>query len=358
MGLKMKSFKNILIDMTRWVSSKSERLVDFTEGSVIRTLLEAVATELEEYYFKTYINMQYAMEHSLYEAFGFELRGATPAYGNLTISLRYTPTTDFYIPKGTLFYTKGGANGTVYYETRDKFVISANKGLSQSIVVYATANGTQGNTLAGTITGMVNPMPIIATVTNEQPFTNGMEAETKEQRRERFTQFVNSRAKGTKDAIIYGTMETGNVAGCYVDDSQTGIVKVYAHDSAGNLSPETQKAIKNNLENYRCAGIPVFVIPATKKPIDVDVVIEVLPQFNDGEGVFKSRITSAIYDFFTYYTLGQDFMVSDLNAFIRNLDGIAIKNCKITEPISDVEVANNELILFGNVSVELIDYTD
>lgn len=355
MGLKMKSFKEILVDMADWVANKSNRLIDFSEGSVIRTLLEAVATEIEEYYFKTYINMQYAMENSLYDAFGHSRREATPAYGTLKITLNNPLTHELYLEKGTIFYASTRNNKTTYYSTQIPYKI--NVGVQTfEIVVYANVAGSEGNTLANTITHMTNHKVEIATITNPQAFTNGTEAETLEERRERFSQFIESRSKGTKKAIEYGTLEVSGVAGCYVDDSTTGIIRVYAHDSYGNLSNDLKESVAENLENYRSAGIPLFVLPITKKVVDVDIKIEVLPAYN--VLAYKESIESSIYDFFNIFELGQDFMISDLNAYIRNLDGIAIKNCKVLTPTGDIEVTKKELVTYGNISIELIDYED
>ena len=221
----------------------------------------------------------------------------------------------------------------------------------------ATVAGSAGNTLEDTITRMSNSIPMIASVTNKNAFTNGSEAETKEERRERFTEFINSRSKGTKDAIRYGVMNTSGVAGCYVDDSQTGVIKIYAHDYNGNLSDFLKSTIERNVEEYRCAGIPAFVFPASKVLIDVDVTIGVLHLYNSD--AFKNYIQEQLsYHFFPYYVLGQDFMLSDLNAFIRNLDGIAIKNCKINSPSSDIEVSKQELVMVRNININLVDYID
>jgi len=51
MGLKVKKFQEILRGMVEWVSANTDKLTDFSEGSVIRTLLEAVSSSVEQAYY-------------------------------------------------------------------------------------------------------------------------------------------------------------------------------------------------------------------------------------------------------------------------------------------------------------------
>ncbi len=74
MGLKLKTLSEILNDMITWVSTNTKKVTDFNVGSAVRTLLESVSLQLEEFYYKMYENIMWAIENSLFTAFGFELK--------------------------------------------------------------------------------------------------------------------------------------------------------------------------------------------------------------------------------------------------------------------------------------------
>lgn len=352
MSLKIKSFKQIFVNMADWVATKSERLLDFSEGSIIRLLLESVATEIEEYYFKTYSNMLYAMENSIYNAFGFDKKSAEPSNGYLTITLADPQANDFVLQKGMKFRTRNYSS-LLEFETKSNYLVSAGT-KSFKVMVYCTSKGSDTNVLPNTIVTMVNPLSIVSDVTNEEAFITGRDEESDEERRQRFNNFIESRTRGTKQALEYGTLSVEGIRGCYVDDSKVGIVIVYCHDNAGNLDEYKKQEVIDTLEEYKVAGIPVFVQPIRKINVDVDVTIDVLKPYNSQ--AYKDKLELKIYEFLCMYTLGKDFILSDLNTYIRSLDSIAIKNCTINTPTKDISIENYQLVRYGNIKVTLVNY--
>jgi len=117
------------------------------------------------------------------------------------------------------------------------------------------------------------------------------------------------------------------------------------------LKPLRNRVIKN-LENYRPAGIPVFVQPIVKNELDVSLEIHVLPSFNNE--TFREYLRVKIEDFLDDFVVGQDFIESDLNAFIRGLDEVAIKNCIVKSPVGDVSIGVNELVRSGMIDITLV----
>jgi uncharacterized phage protein gp47/JayE len=351
MGLKIKSFQDILKGAVDWVANNSNRLIDFSVGSAIRTLLEAVSTELEEYYFKTYQNYLWAIENAVYESFGFTRREAVSAYGNLTITFAQKLPDNLLIAKGTRFSSQT-KDDYLYFETQQDYTVLKDS-LTATIEVYCTTKGKVGNVAADTITLMTNFISYVSSVTNPERFMTGRDAETVSERKARFTQFVETRSKATIPALEYGTREVEEVTGVYVDDSQTGIVKVFAHDAAGNLPQSIIDKINTNLYNYKAGGIPVFVMPIAKNNLNVTLEVTVLSQYNTV--AFKQMISDSVRYYLDDFVSSQDFISSDLNALVRSLDEIAIKNCKITAPVGDVSISDSELIRSGTVTVTLIN---
>lgn len=351
MGLTMKSFQDILKGMVDWTAQNSSKLIDFSVGSVIRTLYEAVATEIEELYFRMYQNFQWAIENSIYESFGFSKLPATEAYGDLKLTFTGELPVALEIPEGTRFMASLPNNTTLYYETRQDYIIPM--GSSEAVIrVYCTVPGTIGNVAANTITRMVNPIQYVSTVTNEQRFITGKDEETDSARRARFANYVQTRSRGTKKALEYGVLEIPQVSGVYVDDSQIGIVRIYAHDAAGDLPDDVKNQIIQNIENYRPAGIPVIVLPTVKILQDVEVNLELDTLYNNGN--FIQYIKDSIENYLNSFSTSEDLLLSDLNAFIRSIDTIGIKNCTIITPSKDVIVENYQVIRSGTVTVNVM----
>lgn len=353
MGLKIKSFQDVIKDMVDWVAQNTTKLIDFSEGSAIRTLLEAVAAEFAEFYFKMYKTAIWAVENSIFQSFNFPKREATKAYGTLRLSFNGPLDVDQVIPAGTMFSTvSSDSNQIVYFETTQDYTVPAGATYAD-ITVYCTEPGTKGNVPSNSITQMINPVSFVVSVTNPERFNTGRDEETALERKQRFSKYIDSLHRGTKAALEYGTLEVPNVTGVYVDDSKTGIVYLYAHDGNGDLPDDLLKAVEANLENYRAAGIPVIVTPITKILLDVVVDVYVLPNYNNT--TFKQYITAKIEEYLDSFVAGQNYQESDLNAFIRELDEVAIKNCIIKTPSQDQEIAVSQLIRSGNITVNLIN---
>jgi uncharacterized phage protein gp47/JayE len=351
MGLKIKGFQEILVGMVDWVSVNSKRLIDFTEGSAIRTILEAVSTELEEYYFKSYKNMMWAMENSIYEAFDFHRKPAIPAFGTVRLTFSNSLPSSLVIPKGTKFGTSVKDKEVLYYATKQDYLVSEGSTFAD-VEVHCEKPGVIGNVSENAITMMTNPISFVSKVTNPDRILTGEEQETVDERKQRFNRFIETRARGTVPAILYGTKEVDGVTGAWVDESQAGLTYVYAHDASGNLSDELKKEILDNLYYYRTASMPVFVNPIVKVEMDIEVEVTVLYEYNKEE--FKNNIKYQIENYLDSFVGSQDFQQSDLNNFIRRIDKVAIKNCHIKSPNGDVKILPSQLIRSGEVTVNLI----
>lgn len=65
---KLTDILSRMIDKTMIATSK---VSDFTPGSAVRSLLEAIALELEQYYILTKENIEWGIEEGIVEAFDF-----------------------------------------------------------------------------------------------------------------------------------------------------------------------------------------------------------------------------------------------------------------------------------------------
>ncbi|NCU21480.1 hypothetical protein EOM89_12360, partial [Candidatus Falkowbacteria bacterium] len=81
-----KPFSEIVADQVERVRLSTDRLTDFNVGSVVRSLLEANAVELDDYYQEMYLGLMRAIPTAIYIGFGFERQPAVAAAGVATFS--------------------------------------------------------------------------------------------------------------------------------------------------------------------------------------------------------------------------------------------------------------------------------
>ncbi len=351
MGLKIKKFQDIFKGMSRWVASRSDKLTDFSIGSATRTILEAVATAVEQAYFNMYKNVMWAIENSIYQAFGFSKIPAISSFGAVTLKFSYPTEVDSFLPKGARFAAfVQNSNKTLYFETREDYTIVAGS-IEADVEVYCTEPGIIGNVAKGAITVMVNPIKGVYEVTNREAFMTGADEETTSSRKQRFNRYIETLARGTKKSIEYGAKEVEGVAGVWVDDSYVGIVRVYVHDSNGNLPESLKQKVIENLENYRSAGIPCEVLPISKIEIAINLEVTVLQAYNTA--AYLEALRNSVSSFINGYPVAKSFYISDLVQYVMNYDDVTIINCKVITPIADVVIPQQEIIRSNSITVTL-----
>lgn len=337
--------------MAEWISSGTGKLTDFTVGSALRTLLEAVAQTVEQVYFSIYRTAMWAIENSIYTTFGFDKVPAQAAKGMVTLFYPYPTENERMIPKGLRFAASSSVEGgLLYFQTTTDYTVLP--GSSEADVeVECLTPGTIGNVATDAIKIMTMSIPGVSEVTNRNPFLTGSEEETTANRKQRFNRYIETLARGTKKAIEYGAKEVEGVAGVLVDDSVIGLVRVFAHDNNGNLPAGLKSRIELNLENYRAAGIPCEVLPITKRDIPVSILVTVSPSANTLQ--YQELLRQSVDSFLNNYPVGKQFYLSDVVQYVMNFDDVAVKNCRILAPTTDFLTQKQEIIRSSSVIVTL-----
>ena len=341
---------SILKGLIDWTTSRTTELTDFNVGSAIRTLYEAVAVQVEEFYFRMKQNALYAITNSIYQAFNFERRVANKATGSVTVSFMQTIPTTFTIPAGTIFSTSE-VYGYIAFESLEDTYVQPGV-VSVSIQVAAKEAGTSGNVPQGAISVMVPTNTIVRRVYNEAAFTNGRNAETATEHKKRFQQYINSLAKATRNAILYGTLQVEGVTGAWVDDNYVGYVRVYAHNSDGELPDTLRAAIVNQLIDYRAGGIEIEVLSINK--VSINQTIQVMIENDYDTDVYAQLIKTVVVSYLNEYTVGTNYHVADIVHIIKSSYEDVVINVNITNG-KDVEIQKHQLIRPGDITVTCIN---
>lgn len=343
---RMSDVYSRLVDNT---ITNTNQVNDFSVGSAMRAIYEAIAIEMESFYVLTQENMQDAINQGIYSSFGFTALPAVAAYGPLTISFNNPTMTAMIIPRGTTFLSSNPAYTTTYNTIQDYTIPSGST--TATINVYCTITGSVGNIPVNTIDVMNTPLSNVKGVTNAQAFQTGQDPETPDAMRVRFQSYIKSLTKGTKAAIEYGTRSVTNIAGCYVVD-QTGLINVYAHDANGNLDSTLQANVVTTLDNYRPAGIPVVVAPVTRIAQDLNITVTTINK-SANTTAFQQQIVAAVTNYLNNMVAGQSLVLSDLSSVVKYLDRTNIYDITFVTPTANVIITGSELIRAGTITVTL-----
>lgn len=353
MGLKIKSMYDVFNNLVEWITAKTDKITDFNVGSAARTLTEAISIQFEEFYFSMKQNVLYAIENSIYTSFGFDLKLSKASSGYVTVEFEEALPSSLTFPEGTVFCTSG-VYGYIYFESTEE--IYAEQGcVTIMIPVKCKSEGTIGNIPVGAITTIVTTNTIIRSVRNTAAFTNGVNEETSAERKKRFQNYIKTLARGTADAIVYGCLEVDGVTGAWCDDKYIGYVKLYAHNSDGELPDELKQKILENMQDYRAGGIEVWVLPIVKRPIDLSLRIMIGNDY-DTE-TYKELITALVTNTLNEYSVANNFYTADIIHAIKSAYEDVVINISILTG-EDTQIAENELVRPGNLTISCVNMKD
>ncbi|APZ82556.1 baseplate wedge subunit [Bacillus phage vB_BsuM-Goe3] len=343
---RMSEIYSRLVDHT---ITHTREVNDFSVGSAMRALYEAVSIELEQFYILTRENMQEAIEQGVYSSFGFTRKPAVRAYGVVQITLHNALQQDMVVSRGSRF-TSSMPEYSQTYETRVDYYIPKGS-LMAEMEVYCTIPGSTGNIPEDTLDIMQTPFPNVQLVTNPSAFQTGQDEEPLEELRSRFRSFIKALSRATVPAIDYGTRTVPEVSGVYIEE-ETGRVNVYAHDRNGNLPDEVREKIMEALYDYRPAGIPVRLFAVTRKSIDVKVTVTLTNKAAVTD-TFRKKITEEITRYLNNMQTSQSLILSDLSSVIKYIDRQLIYDVTFTNLSSNITLKGSEIIRAGDVEVTL-----
>lgn len=337
-----KDFVSIVASMVNLMRSTQKRITDFNVGSVARTLVEAPAAEIDEFYQQMFFGLKEAIPVSVYNSFDFEAIDAVPASGLIRVSITAS-TSDTLISAGSTFSPSGGID----YTSSQDVVIAAGETFGD-VLATATQAGTVGNIGAGQ-SFTINPtLEGFVAAQNLSPFMNGINAETPDDRKLRFNAFVQSLNRGTVAALEYGLKTTqlldagGNLIERVVavsvyepwkDDPNQPIslVKCYVHNGVGatssalvNRAREVTYGYYDDLgtavPGWKAAGVKVEVYAATEQSVAVTGVLTALPGYD--KPTLVSSATQAVFAYIQGLDIGAEAVLSEIIRLIKDLEGV------------------------------------
>lgn len=325
---------DIISSLINNTTSRTSQISDFTPGSsVIRAIYEAISLELSNNYIYNNQNVNEGIKQGLENGFGLTQQEAKEAYGYVNINFSSILTSDVTIPQGSQFSsTLSGYDQT--YRTIQPYVVPAGQSSGQ-VQVYCNQAGSVGNIPAGVINTCQNTISYVSTVINPEDFCTGTDAETDADFIQRFQLMIKSIGRGTVDALNYITRSVDNVTGVNIDDSETGLIKIYAHDANGDLPESMYNSIVSNIQNeYNPAGIAWEVLPVDKilANLEINVYVNDLSKITDS---VDSAFTSAIRGYINSLEAGEDVSLSKVSNTIINVNPYLVTDVQVTKDPND-----------------------
>lgn len=324
-GFAFKKASQIVDSEINQIVVSTDRINDFSTGSITRTMIEAEAIEIEKLYYYTLENLKLAIDDAVTSAFGFTRRTATYAYGNIRVDLNSSLAQDLYIPRGTRFFSTYEAYEQVY---RTQVPYRIPKGSrSFELTVYCTVMGTYGN-IPNDVINRTDDLGAITNVTNPEAFNTGQDEESPQQMKIRFRQMIQSIAKGTNQSLVYAAESVPNVAGGYLYESTYGTVVLYAHDLNGNLDDNLREQIAKKIVQYRPAGIKVIIHGVHKTMVTMNVVVDVTDENLRQVGMLQT-IRRTLSDYVNSLTVGDPLYKADVLQKIMDINDTGIRDAKV-----------------------------
>lgn len=297
------------------------------EGSFAMDTLQAVAQEISRAVVMRIVDyidltmLDTAVDEFLDrrgEDYGLKRNPATPAVGYVL----FKGAEGTIIPKGLTVLSD-----TNTYTTDYEAVIPSSGTLS--VKVTCTVAGTAGNILAGAITGIRSTESIDGvTVTNEEAFEGGTEAETDESYRSRIYEKIQMPiASGNANSYVYWAKQVSGVgnARCIPLWNGAGTVKVVILSSDGTAPDDTIiENVAKYIETQRPIGAQVTVSKAEEKAVKIEGTIKLTGGYrltdvqNEVSRIIREYLTGIAYE--EESKVLSYFKISDL---IFNVDGVA-----------------------------------
>lgn len=357
---------DITADLIEWVRGSTDKLTDFNVGGVTRTLLEAHAEELDDYYQAIYFGLLKAIPTAIYTGFGFDIQPAVAATGEVVFSRVNDSVESVTIPAGTVLLANNGQR----FVTLSACLLELGQP-SVSAMVRALVAGAAGNVQANTMSLESTNLGLV-TATNPLAMGGGVDAETEDHRAERFAAFVRSLARGTITSLQYiagipaMTTDDGTVIERVQRQSvfeEPGHVMLYVDNGAWGISDDLLAKVQlavdgyrdaNTLQwvgGYRPAGMRVEVVPMSRQAFNVS--LEVRRSELVSAAAVESELALRMATFLAGVLPLQTLRMIDLINVALSVTGV--NAVTVLSPSANIDVPSNTILYLNTLDIQWIE---
>ena len=350
MSFQIKKFSSIVGSMINWISSATDKVTDFNPGSVVRTIVEAVAMEIEELYYQLLRAVEEAIGESIYRSFNFPRNPAKRATGVVRFYRMEGTEVPIVVPKGTLVATKD--DPAIVFETVEDALIpvvtgTATGGSSTRLIDSSTNFVREGVVLGSKVVNVTDggetPPPGVTAI-----LTTSNENDTLD-----FSTLTNSASFGSGDeykvivpwvdvsvqAVVPGT--SGNVAAEAISVIRTSIANV---SKVSNLSAFTD-GLDEETDSSRKARFALYIRSLSRATKDaLEYAARTVEQVVAAKAVDDVRPTVFVCDY------GEPIVWTDITLQMRNPSDSGVPLLPEAEGVNDaLYIGGQELFEYVNI---------
>jgi uncharacterized phage protein gp47/JayE len=349
------SFSGIVANFATAVQGAATQLVDFTVGSVLNAIAEAVAGValwLQGLYLQVLALTRAATSSgtdldSWFADYGFAREAAQAPYGSETF-YRYTPTNSALIavgatvqsPDGTIVYAvTADTTNPAYSSSQNGYVVPAGQA-SLAVPVQCTVAGSAGNVSAGQLNTLGTAIPGIDYVSNGSAISNGADAQSDASARASFVLWIASLSKATLAAVEYAIQSVQQDVTYAITENQdyngatdNGYFYAVVDDGTGDPSDTFITTVTAAVEAVRPIGIRYGVFG----PEDVTANVTMTLTTSDGytHSAVVAAVTAAIEAYINLLGVGNPLRYSQLATIaynaepagaVTNVSGVLLNN--------------------------------
>lgn len=366
-ALDRENFVQMMIDSFNEKYPDSE-ITDFNEGSEIRNLLEAIATDIYHLEKNDQQILQVCFLSTSYgrylDLFGVDLNAprslGSYAWGTVTFSIPEAVDYQIEIPYGTLLRS---SDTGVNYITNLTGVIPIGA-TSVDVPAYSQLPGANTNAEANTITIIADtPVYNLLSVNNVEAFSGGSNPETDDEYRERLLAVKNEDSFGSKDYYSRLGNEVDGVHDVYITESATKtgkiIVNTYEKPVPDNIF--TQVVSVYNDEVNLVYNHSFEVVKTSYTTVDLEITVLVSDEVTETE--FTKALTclfnSGEYQSIPYngLSINTELNKYQIMTIIETIPGVL----QVTDMTRDGESFNkitpdtNTVLKLGDVTITQTD---
>jgi hypothetical protein len=349
----LKSYAEILTDMRNWIIAHQHKITDFNDGSIASSLLEANAREISSLYNKTVSNIELYAQNMAYAQFDFERKAGTVASGSVVFSRKAAIGMTVTIPEGVSISTDDG----LIFITSMAGSIAADSINSLPIPTVCTEIGNIGNVGANRIMNIDDSIYGVDSVNNPVAFSGGLNKETDEEYRGRFTEFI----IGLGQSSVSGVRATGlsvrgirSVSLVQRFPAEDGYhFTLFAEDGSGGLPAATKARLEqviigdDYVDGVKAAGINARILAPDMVNVNIVIIFKV-----DGTipaGLVEHEIRTNTTNYVNSLKIGEQYDKKKVYNMILKQTGILDIN---TITPGSTSITKRQIVRLGNLSVE------
>ncbi|GMB00932.1 baseplate J/gp47 family protein [Pelosinus sp. IPA-1] len=341
-----KKFQDILTDLFNYIG-ESKVVTDFNVGSVLRTILEAVAAIVEELWYKLQFFVSlFFLDSSQGEwidrrlnDFGMERKEGSEAYGTITIGRDSPSPISILISAGTIFQND---TGELQFITQGDARLNIGDSTVE-VTAQAVDTGTDYNLASGTVLKQAGIAISGIEWAKIKIMGGGEDIESDDDYKNRVPDYFDSLSRGTAPAIKYAASTVKGVESVTLKENypSKGWFTVYIDDGSGIANQTLLQSVRAILEDYRAFTVQYVV--DTAKVLDFSAQLQITIKDDDTKlDQVKNLVQLAIVNYVNSLKMGVPLYLADLIYLARGIDGV--ENVRIIAPASDVIATNDQIL--------------